>query len=123
MTFRASSLEDVGNIMIEALGKRKRRIIQELFENLMETTPEATGTLKANWFVKTGSGAGKKLIKNTGIQVNESDIPDFSEYERDWKIFTLYNNSPYIVMVNNGEGGNGHNQNFIEKAMEMTKNA
>jgi len=123
MGFRASSLEEVGDIMIEAFGKRKRRIIQELYENLMETTPEKTGTLKSNWFIKPGSGAGKKFIENTGKDVTESETPDFSEYERDWKTFTLYNNSPYIVKVNNGESGNSHNQNFIQRAMEMTKNA
>lgn len=123
MGFRASSLEEVGDIMIEAFGKRKRRILQELYTNLMDTTPERTGTLKANWNVKAGAGAGKLLIKNTGKDVIESEIPDFSEYERDWKVFTLYNNSPYIVIVNNGEGGNEHNQNFIQEAMAMTKNA
>jgi len=123
MGFRASSLEEVGDIMIEAFGKRKRRIIEELFDNLMETTPEKTGTLKANWFVKAGKGAGRFVIENNGLDAIEPETPDFSQYERDWKTFTLYNNSPYIVIVNNGEGGNQHNQNFIQAAMEMTKNA
>jgi len=37
-----------------------------------------------------------------------------------WDYISLYNNSEYIVIVNNGEGGNQNNQNFIQKALAMT---
>lgn len=123
MAFRASSLEDVGDIMINVFDDFRRDTARELFENLMETTPEATGTLKANWKAKPGSKAGKTFIINTGKDVAEQPVPDFDKYIRNWKVFTIYNNSPYIVHVNNGESGNEHNQNFIQAAMAMTKNA
>jgi len=123
MPFRASSLEEVGDIMINIFGDHKKKIASQLFDNLMETTPEATGTLKANWKARPGSKAGKTVIENTGRNVKETPVPDFDRYVRNWTMFTIYNNSPYIVLVNNGEGGNDHNQNFIQEAMMMTKNA
>jgi len=123
MAFRASSLEEVGDIMINVFDDFRRDTARQLFENLMETTPEATGTLKANWNAKPGSKIGTQLIENTGKDVIERPTPDFDKYIRNWKVFTIYNNSPYIVHVNNGESGNEHNQNFIQAAMAMTKNA
>lgn len=123
MGFRASSLEEMGDIIVNAFGDHKQSIITQLYDNLMITTPEATGTLKANWRVKPGSKPGKGLIENTGRNVAEQPSPDFSKYTRNWSVFSIYNNSPYIVLVNNGEGGNEHNQNFIQEAMAMTKNA
>lgn len=123
MAFRASSLEEVGDIMINVFDDFRRDTAKELFENLMETTPEATGTLKANWKAKPGSKIGKGFIENTGKDVVEKPVPDFDKYIRNWKVFTIYNNSPYIVHVNNGNSGNEHNQNFIQAAMMMTKNA
>lgn len=122
-SFRANSLEEVGDVMIRFFEDFRLKLVEELYDNLMITTPEATGTLKANWNLKAGSGAGKRFIENTGKDIANPQEPDFSKYKRNWKIFTLYNNSPYIVIVNNGEGGNEHNQNFIQEAMMMTKNA
>jgi len=123
MPFRASSLEEMGDILINAFGEHQNKIAADLYENLMETTPEATGTLKANWKVHVGSKAGEGLIENTGRDVPEQPVPDFAKFDKKWKALTLYNNSPYIVHVNNGESGNEHNQNFIQAAMMMTKNA
>lgn len=115
----ASSLEDVGDILINSFGKFQNKLAERLYDNLMETTPEATGTLRANWKVNVGPRAGKGFIENKGISLGEPKKPKF-DYSNRWTAITLYNNSPYIVLVNNGEGGNDRNQNFIQRAMEMT---
>ena len=117
---KASSLEEVGDIMIQVFGDHKQKVAQDLFDNLMEETPEATGTLKHNWKARPGSKIGKGFIENTGQMLGEPPEVDFSKYTRNWSMFTIFNNSPYIVHVNNGESGNESNQNFIQRAMEMT---
>ena len=40
-----------------------------------------------------------------------------SKFSDRWKNFTIYNNTPYINMVNDGEGGNEHNADFIQRAL------
>ncbi len=123
MGFRASSLEEVGNIMINIFGDYKRDTARKLFINLLKETPENTGTLKFNWMARPGGKAGKNYRENDGSNAPEREVPDFTKYKRNWSQFTIYNNSPYIVHVNNGESGNEANQNFIQAAMEKTKNA
>ena len=121
MALKVTSLEQVGDVLLTAFGDDKARIVEQLWDNLMETTPEDTGTLKANWNMHPGGKAGKTFIENTGIGVAERAKPDMTKYIRNWKEFTIFNNSPYIIKVNNGESGNEHNQNFIQEAMAMTK--
>lgn len=120
MAVKTSSLEEVGDILLTTFGDYKQKILRELWNNLMETTPERTGTLRYNWRFKPGGKAGSFLSPNDGSIKPWPREPDEVNYERNWKELTIYNNSPYIVKVNNGEGGNEANQNFIQRALAMT---
>jgi len=121
MGIKTSSLEEVGDILLSSFGDYKVAIIVDLFDNLMETTPVNTGTLKYNWRFARGDSAGPFRQPNTGDSWPEPPRP--SENIRigvKWENISLYNNSEYIVKVNNGEGGNQNNQNFIQEALAMT---
>ena len=120
MGIKTSSLEEVGDIMLNSFGDYKQLILRELWNNLMETTPEKTGTLKHNWRYKVGPAIGSYYAENDGSFKSEYIAPDEKFFDKRWNSFTIYNNSEYIVKVNNGEGGNGHNQNFIQRALAMT---
>lgn len=118
---KTSSLEEVGDILLSAFGEHKVAIIVDIFDNLMETTPEKTGTLKYNWRFVRGNSPGNFRQPNTGESWPDPPRPDENmRVGIKWEEITLYNNSEYIVKVNNGEGGNSHNQNFIQRALFMT---
>lgn len=122
MPIKASSLEEIGDIVVSALGDYKVAILVDLFDNLMETTPEKTGTLKYNWRFTRGDTPGSFRQPNTGESWPEPPRPsEYMKIGKKWDSISLYNNSEYIVIVNNGEGGNEHNQNFIQEALQMTK--
>jgi len=114
------NIDQMGDIFLQAFGEYNQLILRDLFKNLMETTPEKTGTLRYNWRFLPGGNAGKFLAVNDGTSKPWPREPDEKNYLRNFKQYTIYNNSPYIVKVNNGEGGNEANQNFIQRAMEMT---
>jgi len=121
MGITTSSLEEMGDMVVSAFGDYKQAIVAELFDNLMETTPQKTGTLNYNWRFIRGNSPGSFKQPNDGT--NWPDPPRPSENMRigvKWDYISLYNNSEYIVIVNNGEGGNQNNQNFIQKALAMT---
>lgn len=120
MPIKASSLEEVGDIFMTTFGDYQTKLLYELWDNLMETTPERTGTLRFNWRFKPGSLPGSGFAENDGTPKPWPREPQDIVYKKAWKEFTVYNNSPYIVIVNNGEGGNENNQNFIQRAMQMT---
>lgn len=120
MPIRASSLDEVGDIFMTTFGEYQTKLLYELWDNLMETTPERTGTLRFNWRFKPGGSPGSGFEENDGTPKPWPREPQDVQYTKAWKEFTIYNNSPYIVIVNNGEGGNEHNQNFIQRAMQMT---
>lgn len=121
MGIKASSLEEVGDIILSSFDDYKMAILVELFDNLMETTPERTGTLKYNWRFVRGDQPGNFRQPNTGESWPEPPRPDeFMRIGKKWEFVSLYNNSEYIVKVNNGEGGNENNQNFIQQALAMT---
>ncbi len=112
--------EDIGDILVSAFGDFKMAIIVELFDSLMETTPEKTGTLKYNWRFIRGDESGNFRQPNTGESWPEPPRPNENmRIGKNWESVSLYNNSEYIVKVNNGEGGNENNQNFIQQAIAM----
>jgi hypothetical protein len=121
MAIQTSSLEEVGDVLLSAFGDYKLAITLDLFDNLMETTPEKTGTLKYNWRVVKGGSAGNFRQPNTGESWPDPPRPsEAMRIGKQWDSLTLYNNSEYIVKVNNGESGNELNQNFIQRALAMT---
>ena len=121
MGIKTSSLEEVGDVLLSSFGDYKVSIMLELFDNLMETTPEKTGTLKYNWRFIRGDEPGSFRQPNTGESWPEPPRPNENiRIGAKWETISLYNNSEYIVKVNNGEGGNENNQNFIQQALEMT---
>ena len=123
MAIQATSLEEVGDIVLSSFEDHKMAIVVSLFDNLMETTPENTGTLKYNWRFTRGDQAGNFRQPNTGETWPEPPRPDeYMRIGKKWDMVSLYNNSEYIVKVNNGEGGNENNQNFIQQALAMTAN-
>lgn len=121
MGIKTSPLEEMGDMIISSFGEYKQAIVIDLFDNLMETTPQKTGTLNYNWRFQRGDSPGNFRQPNTGE--NWPDPPRPRETMKigvKWDFISLYNNSEYIVIVNNGEGGNEHNQNFIQRALAMT---
>ena len=122
MTVKVSSLEEVGDVFMNLLGDYKQAILRDLWDNLMETTPEKTGTLRHNWRFNPYKGPGDYLRVNDGTNQPWPREPDEKVYKAvNISVMTIYNNSPYIVMVNNGESGNEANQNFIQRALAMTE--
>lgn len=118
MTVVVKSLDDLGRAAVEAFEDDKERIIMSIYNSLMIHTPHDTGTLKANWRLSPGAANNTYFIPNTGDDVVKKPIKNaMTDYVRNWKKFTLYNNSPYVGFVNNGVGGNKKNQNFIQKAV------
>ncbi len=121
MPTSVNSLDELGEAVINAFGDHRIAILGSLFNNLMETTPEKTGTLKFNWRFQPGGNAGSFLQENTGDYRDDPRNPDSVVYIRNWKQYTIYNNSPYVIKVNDGESGNEQNQNFIQRALAMTE--
>ena len=117
---KVTDIAEIGDVMLTAFGDYRRLILNDLFANLMETTPERTGTLRYNWRFNPYSKPGDFLAVNDGSPKPWPREPDDMVYDRDFSHFTIYNNSPYILIVNNGEGGNAGNQNFIQRALAMT---
>lgn len=114
-------LDDVGDVIASAIGDYKMAILVSIFDNLMETTPEKTGTLKYNWRFIRGDSPGNFRQPNTGESWPEPTRPSENmRIGKKWDSVSLYNNSEYIVKVNNGEGGNENNQNFIQQALAMS---
>jgi len=117
---KLGNIEEMGEMFLTAFGKYNQLVLRDLFQNLMETTPERTGTLRYNWRFRPGGSAGDFLEVNDGTKKPWPREPDEKDYTRNFKKYTIFNNSPYITIVNNGEGGNSHNQNFIQRALAMT---
>ena len=114
-------LEDLGEAVIEVFGDYKNRTAEVIYEKLTEPggTPVKTGTLRANWKAAPGkTGSDTRFIPNTGENREAPARFDTSKYLRNWKMFTIRNNSPYVIHVNNGISGNGHNANFIQAALQ-----
>lgn len=121
MSIEVGSLEEIGDFTIKAFSEYKSQIARSIFYHLMGTTPVRTGYLKSNWRAVPGNmgGSGKnKFVK--GKHYSEPELQDLDEYTRG-DHFTIFNNTPYIAIVNNGEGGNDHNQNFIQSAVHKAK--
>ena len=112
--------KDIGSVFLSMFGGYQQLILRELFSNLMETTPERTGTLRYNWRFQPGGKVGSFLQENDGTSRPYPREPEDVEYQRPFKEFTIYNNSPYINIVNSGLGGNENNQGFIQRALAMT---
>ena len=112
--------KDIGTVFLTMFGGYQQLILKELFANLMETTPERTGTLRFNWHFNPYKNAGSELEDNDGTKKPWPREPDDKTYQRAFSHFTIYNNSPYINIVNSGLGGNNHNEGFIQRALEMT---
>lgn len=123
---RVETLDGMKGVMLEALDNFKQSIALSLYDNLVGTsqkngtTPEDTGTLKKNWRVTPGNTGGSSFIQNTRQKVEPRQRPN-KLYLRNWKKFTIFNNSPYVNYVNNGIRGNEHNQNFIQNALKKTE--
>ena len=115
----AENFDDIGDFFTQALGRHKVKIAKSLYENLMETTPEKTGALKGNWYINKGLNVGGKEFDKSRTEQPTPDVERFKESKAN--ALTIYNPAPYIVLVNNGEGGNQANQNFVQKAMQMTE--
>lgn len=121
MPTTVNSLDELSEAVISAFGDHKLAILDSLFENLMITTPEKTGTLKFNWRFKPGGKAGSFVKENTGDYLPDPRKPSEVEYVRNWSQYTVYNNSPYIMNVNDGDIGPDYNKNFIQAALAMTE--
>jgi len=118
---KTSSLEELGDIIVSSFGEYKLEIAIDIFDNLMVTTPENTGTLKYNWRFVKGDQPGNFRQPNNGESWPEPPRPSETlKIGKKWNSLSFYNNSEYIVKVNNGEGGNENNQNFIQAALAMT---
>ena len=114
-------LEDLGEAVIETFGDYKNRTVEVIHEKLIEDggTPVKTGTLRANWRAAPGNtGSDTYFTPNTGEKREKPKRFDTSKYLRNWKMFTIRNNSPYVIHVNDGLSGNSHNANFIQAALQ-----
>jgi len=114
------SFDELGRAIIENFGDYKKELATALFEHLMTTTPVKTGTLRANWKQAPGKTGGTSFIPNTGQDRDMPPALNLSKYIRNWSVYTVFNNSPYVEKVNDGLSGNERNQNFIGKAIAMT---
>lgn len=114
--------DELGNAVLRNFGDYKKELAASLFENLMETTPVDTGTLRANWKHAPGeTGGNSQRIENTG-EFHDRPAPlDMDKYKRNWSVYTVFNFSEYVEHVNNGLSGNSHNQGFIGSAIAMTE--
>ena len=112
-----NSFNDLGNAVIESFGDYRHRTAEVLHESLVSVTPEKTGTLKANWKGAPGKTGTDSYIPNTGEKRQRPPRFDTSKYLRNWSVFTIRNNSPYVKFVNDGIRGNQHNVNFIQRGI------
>lgn len=121
MTVVVKSLDDLGKAVIEAFEDNKEDDVMNIYDALLINTPKDTHTLVSNWRLSPGSIANTTyFIENTGERRTPRSVKDArTDYVRNWKTFSLYNNSPYVGAVNNGFNGNSHNQNFIQKSVEQ----
>jgi len=113
-----SRLEDLGEAVIEAFGDYKRETAEALHEKLLDVTPVRTGTLRKNWVGSPGkTGSPTKHTPNTGRYWDRPKPFLTGKYTKDWSMFTIRNNSPYVMYVNDGIRGNQHNAGFIGTAI------
>ena len=121
MAVVVKKLSDIGKSVIEAFEDDKENNIMRIYESLLINTPKDTNTLVSNWRLSPGSIANKTyFIENTGEKRIPKSVKDARfDYVRNWKTFSLYNNSPYVGIVNNGLNGNAKNQNFIQRSVEQ----
>lgn len=122
------SLADLGEAVIKASEDYRHRAAEVVYDNLTKNkntsgigTPVKTGTLRANWQAAPGNTGGDGFIKNTGESRAKPARFDTSKYLRNWSVFTIKNNSPYVIHVNDGISGNSHNANFIGKALAQAE--
>lgn len=117
---RVKTLKDIGRFAIESFEDGKEKLVMDIHKHLMNTTPVRTGTLKSNWRMTPGSLVNRTFIPNTGETRTPKPIKNaITDYVRNWKKFVIYNNTPYVNIVNDGINGNEHNQNFIQKAIAL----
>ena len=131
MAVRATirTFHDLGESLIEAFGDYKRRSAEIVYEELTNKklsvdgpgTPVATGTLRANWKAAPGKTGTASFKKNTGEIHSRPPRFDTFKYTRNWSVFTIYNTSPYVLVVNDGMSGNDHNQNFIQASLKKAE--
>ena len=123
---KVASFAELGEAVIESFGDYKRRTAEIVYEELTNAkiapsakvgTPVDTGTLLANWRAAPGKTGTSSFIKNTGEEHSRPPRFDTFKYVRNWSVFTIYNNSPYVIHVNDGTSGNKHNKNFIQQSL------
>ena len=114
-------VKSLGELVAETqneFGDYQNRVVQEVFDALVDGTPFETGNLRANWKVAPGSQE-RSGYDEYGDSAPMPEKPNMKKYKRNWTNFSVYNNTPYIEKVNNGEGGNEHNANFIQMALSQ----
>ena len=126
---KVASFDELGKAVIESFGDYKRRAAEIVYEELTHRrnggdsagTPVDTGTLRANWKAAPGATGTDSFKENTGESHARPPRFDTFKYIRNWSVFTIYNNSPYVIHVNDGARGNDHNQNFIQKSLKKAQ--
>ncbi len=116
-------LDEVGNVFMTMFAEHRYEIFVDLFQNLVDNSPEKTGTLRYNWKFNPYSKAGSEMRENDGSNQPWPREPDEKTYLRaNISHFTIYNLTPYLVHVNDGKKGNSANQNFIQRSIAQTQN-
>ena len=110
--------------------KINNNYVYAIWDELMDKTPVDTGTLKFNWRVAPGESGGtyNKLRPKDGTKnyYGEPTRPNLEKYPQNWKQMRIYNNTPYIMDVEENNYKNptaktAGNRDFIKNSVAAAK--
>lgn len=106
----AADVEDFTLRFIDGAEDTVRATAIELWSAIIKATPVDSGRARASWFA-TGKEASVKTTNNTDTSKDGSNTAEAATRAvvglKDWSIFHLSNNLPYIEKLEFGQYGDG----------------
>ena len=116
--------------IVDEVDKFKNNYVYAIWDELMIRTPVDTGTLKFNWRVAPGESGGSynKPRPKDGAKnyYGAPERPVLEKYKRNWRQIRIYNNTDYIMNVENNDylkptAKTAGNRDFIKNSVAAAK--